>query len=256
MRHAITALSVALMVAVSLPAQGVLSVSASSVAQGASLVVTFTAPEGGATMNDGCIIDLVAKDTPMGPIVYQPTMCSDVILTFGGGQQGSETWSTMDGDGGFHAPGTYWAWTSWTDAAGSSHVAQVSFEVVEAIQLGQETSALLGTRARFRIDAPSLGGHGYVAAASGSQVRGFWMQGMHFALDQDDLFWLSISGGNPLFDGFQGVLTEDGEATGIRMKVPHDPRLSGHSFLIQGLVYDLEGGAIDGASNVLTVWIG
>lgn len=248
-----TALVLAL-VALSLPAQ-VLTASVEQAQLGSGVMVTLTAPETGATLLDGCVIDLIAQEIATGPIVYQPQFCHDGITFLAGGEKISEWWDLRDQAGNYVAPGTYWLWANWQDHRGVGRVAQVAVEVVNRVELHQLTSSDLGARTRFMLDAPAYAHQAYLVAVSGSTNRGFWVGGFHAALDQDGLFWFSLMEKNHVFENFQGALSAEGHAWGIAANIPDNPSLSGFAVHMQAMVRDWEEPIVYALSTPLTVWI-
>ena len=95
----------------------------------------------------------------------------------------------------------------------------------EYATLRAQTRACLGQTLVFDLTVPGAPGMGYAMAASFSRTPGLSLPPPDrriIPLAQDDLFWLSVWTGLPLFDGFHGFLDIHGAGSAC-VAIPQDP---------------------------------
>lgn len=226
-------------------------------APGQTIAFTVTAPHEGTYYREGALIELITRDRPDGPIVYQASPKELIIRLLPEGEQLTETWNQNDLSGQQVGTGTYWVHIlhSRTAEQFSRSMHEITIQHPAPV-LDRLTQAHPGQTAVMSLSssADSLGP--YLVAASLSAGDGFTAQGIQFDLDLDVLFSLSFPVPHPgLFTNFQATLDGEGQAPPILVHLPNDPALYGQAFHLQALVTDAKG-TRSRASNLLRVPIG
>lgn len=188
---------------------------------------------------DSCIIRAVTAGSPGGRIVWAPEICADVVIPLDEGGALSATWSAQTLDGSYATPGDYWLHVEVIEGGilkTKSYAARVVGSSLSQPELIQFSNSGIGQSVALGLLAPDHRGGVYAVAASLSMDEGMPLSIGHLALDADPVFELSFPDPHPsFFQGFQGSISETGEALAISVLVPADPRLAGITVYLQSL---------------------
>ncbi|MAB88192.1 MAG: hypothetical protein CMJ90_01875 [Planctomycetes bacterium] len=105
------------------------------------------------------------------------------------------------------------------------------------VRLVPENFFIIGTTTFVTVQAPADVGSGYIVAAAFSSAPGFSVGGLHIPLNDDALFFATVTGQHPFTQGFQGTIPAGGSAL-AQVALPPDPALIGIEIYLAAVLLD------------------